>query len=131
MTLNESKPMIRVPQDVKIATSKAYKLRDLGFKGGLSTGWKRAKQLTTHRSIPIDDLREMRNWYARHFYTSYPSYKAWELAGKPVSDPTWYSRHGIIAWIIWGGTPAFRWVNSPAVLKLLNTHFDKQYVKIV
>jgi len=125
-----NKTMIPVPYDVKSAAADAYKLRDLGFKGGVSTGWKRAKQLTTHKTISIDDLREIRNWYARHIYTSYPSYKAWELAGKPLNDSAWYKRHGIVAWIIWGSTAGLRWVNSPSILKLLNTRFDKQYAKI-
>lgn len=116
--------LIKVPDNVKKAALEAFKLKNLGFKGGLNTGWLRAKQLSTKKFIPIEDLRVMRNWYARHFYTSYPTYKQWKQQGKP-KDIQWHSKRGIIAWLIWGGTPGLEWVNNN--VKKLNTSFNTNY----
>jgi hypothetical protein len=102
----------------------------LGFGGGVETGWKRAKQLSTQEEIPIEDLRYMRSWFARHVYTSYPSYKKWIDADKPI-DSSWYSKHGIIAWLIWSGDAGFKWVNSKKNINLLNKYFNKNYKPIV
>lgn len=122
----KSKTMIKVPREVKIAAINSFRLQKLGFEGGRETGWKRAKQLSTQKSIPIEDLRFMRNWYARHFYTSYPGYKAWENAGRPETKE-WFKKHSIISWEIWGGTPALVWVNSRKVVELLNKTYGKAY----
>jgi hypothetical protein len=121
--------MIKVPENVKKVALYSFRIRDLGFKGGIETGWKRAKQLATKEAIPIEDLRYMRSWFARHIFTSYPSYKKWVDAGKP-KDASWHDKRGIIAWLIWGGDPAFKWVNSTKNIHLLNKYFDKEYVKL-
>jgi len=119
--------MIPVPENVKKVALYSYKLKDLGFGGGIETGWKRARQLATQKSIPIEDLRYMRNWFARHIYASYPSYKMWIKAGKPLDEKKWHNKHGIISWYIWGGNSAFKWVNSQKNINLLNKHYDKNY----
>lgn len=126
----KSSVMVAVPERVKQWALYAFKLKAMGFGGGIETGWKRAKQLSTKESIPIEDVRFMRNWFARHVYASYPSFKAWKKAGRP-KDATWHNKHGIISWIIWGGDPAFNWINSDRILRLLNAHFPgKNYSKI-
>ncbi len=123
----KDKIMIPVPQSVKKETMEAFPLKKLGFRGGLETGWKRANQLTTQKSIPIQDLRFMRNWYARHVYTSYPGYKKWKDAGKP-KDSKWHSKRSIISWIIWGGDSGRRFVNDN--IDLLNRYYAKNYKKV-
>ena len=122
-----SKVMIPVPKGVAREAERAFKMRDQGFKGMHETGWKRAKQLATKESIPIEDLKFMRNWFARHIYTSYPSYKAWVRAGKPQTTE-WFNKRGILAWVGWAGDPALRWINSKT--KLLNEHYNKDYKKL-
>lgn len=122
--------MIPVPENVKKVALYSYKLKDLGFGGGIETGWKRARQLSTQKSIPIEDLRYMRNWFARHIYASYPSYKMWKKADKPLNDKKWHSKHGIISWYIWGGNAAFKWVNSQKNISLLNKQYGKSYEPI-
>ena len=102
------------------------RLKKLGFKGGVETGWKRAKQLATKESIPIEDLKYMRAWFARHIITSYPTYKKWKLAGRP-KDSSWHNRRGIISWLIWSADAGFKWVNSQKNINLLNKHFGKNY----
>lgn len=118
----KSSVMINVPESVKRVAVYSYKIRELGFKGGVETGWKRAHQLSTKESIPIEDLKYMRAWFARHIVTSYPTYKKWIDAGRP-KDSSWHNRRGIIAWLIWGGDPAFKWVNSKRNIKLLNEYY--------
>ena len=121
--------MIKVPSDVKKWAKYAFKLKDLGFEGAVETGWKRAKQLATQQEISLEDLRYMRNWYARHIYTSYPTFKEWIKAGRPKTKE-WHDKRGIQAWITWGANPGFKWVNSERVLKLLNKYFNKDYKKL-
>jgi hypothetical protein len=118
------KIMVKVPKEVKKETQEAFMLRSLGFKGGLETGWKRATQLTTKAAIPIQDLRFMRNWYARHVYTSYPGYKKWKDSGRP-NDKKWHNKRSIISWIIWGGDSGRKFVNDN--ISLLNSHYNKKY----
>lgn len=120
---------VAVPRKVRDAAYLAYGLASIGFKGGTTTGWERAEQLTVSEYIPLNDIREMRNWFARHIHTSYPTYKEWIDEGKPLSED-WHDKRGIIAWLIWGGTPAFEWVNSPNILRILNREYNEKYEKI-
>lgn len=122
--------MVRVPSAVRRIATWAFELRDLGFKGSLETGWKRAHQLSNDKYISIEDLRYMRNWYARHVKTSYPTYKAWDDIGRPLDDKKWWNRHGIIAWVTWGGDPGLKWVNSDSVRRKLQQVYKKEYKTI-
>jgi hypothetical protein len=118
--------MVKVPENVKKTALYAFKLKKLGFRGGHETGWKRAKQLATKDSIPIEDLKYMRAWFARHIYSSYPTYKKWLRAGRP-KDSQWHNKHGIISWLIWSADSGFKWVNSQKNINLLNKHYNKNY----
>ncbi len=122
--------MIKVPENVKKWAIYAFKLRKQGFQGATRTGWLRAKQLATKKEIPIEDLRYMRNWYARHIYTSYPGFKKWIMAGKP-KDVSWQNKHAILSWITWSGNAGLKWVNSSKNINLLNKYFNKKYDKII
>jgi len=124
-----SKIMIKVPENVKKTALYSYKLKSLGFKGGLETGWKRAKQLSTKSEIPIEDLRFIKAWFARHIYASYPSYKKWIDSGRSKTSE-WHRKNGIVSWLIWAGDAGFNWVNSQKNVNLLNKHYpNKNYVK--
>ena len=122
----KSNIMVKVPENVKKVALYSFRLKRLGFGGGLETGWRRAKQLATKASIPVEDVKYMRAWFARHIVTSYPTYKRWIEAGRP-KDSSWHHKHGIIAWLIWGGTSAFKWINSSKIINLLNKHYNKNY----
>lgn len=122
----KSSVMIKVPENVKHTALYSFKLKKMGFKGGVETGWKRAKQLATRDSISIQDLKYMRAWFARHIITSYPTYKRWKAAGRP-KDSSWHNKRGIIAWLIWSADAGFKWVNSQKNINLLNKHFGKNY----
>lgn len=121
---------VKVPEGVKRTALYAFKLKKMGFRGGKETGWKRAKQLATKDEIPIEDLKYMRAWFARHLYTSYPTYKKWIKAGRP-KDSSWHNKRGIIAWLIWSGDAAFKWVNSQKNINLLNKHYNKGYKSMI
>jgi hypothetical protein len=123
----QSSIMISVPGNVKKNALLAFKLAKSGFKGGKETGWKRAKQLSTKKMIPIEDLRYMRAWFARHLITSYPTYKNWKKSGNPKLKE-WFNKRGIISWLIWGGDEGYNWVNSQKNINLLNDHYSKNYL---
>lgn len=126
---SQFKYKIHVPNDVKIQAQLAFKLRDTGFKGATKTGWDRAYQLSTSKTIPIEDLRYMKNWYARHIYTSYPSYKMWIDAGKPQKyeqSKKFHNKRGIIAWLTWGGDKGYEWVTSSEVTNILSMAYPKK-----
>lgn len=125
-----SSVMVKVPENVKKTALYAFKLKKLGFRGGHETGWQRAKQLATKDSIPIEDVKYMRAWFARHIYASYPTYKIWKKAGRP-KDSQWHNKNGVISWLIWGADSAFKWVNSQKNINLLNKHFNKNYKSLL
>lgn len=124
-----SSVMVPVPENVKKMALYAFKLKKLGFQGATTTGWRRAKQLATKDSIPIEDLRYMRAWYARHVYTSYPGYRSWIKSGRPKTEE-WHKKHAIISWLTWSGDAGFKWINSKRVINILNKHFNKDYKEI-
>lgn len=124
-----SSAMVKVPKNVKKWAQYAFTLKKLGFEGATETGWKRAHQLASREYIPIEDLRYMRNWYARHIVTSYPGFKKWIDAGKP-KDKSWHRNHAIQSWITWGANAGFKWVNSEAAIRMLNNYFGKNYKRI-
>jgi hypothetical protein len=121
--------MVPVPKNVKKWAERAFQLRKIGFMGATKTGWDRAKQLSEKPSIPIEDFRYMRNWYARHIITSYPTFLDWRRNGMPETQE-WFNRRGILSWVTWGSNPGFNWINSDKAIKLLNRHFGKNYKKI-
>jgi hypothetical protein len=124
-----SSVMIPVPRNIQKLAQYAYKLRKLGFKGGLETGWKRAKQLSTKERISIIDARYMYAWFKRHIHASYPSFKEWNNKGRPKTSQ-WHRKHGILSWVLWGANAGFNWINSSTVIKKINKYFNKNYKKI-
>lgn len=121
--------MMHVPRDVKEHAAEAIRLKGLGFRGATETGWKRAHQLATRQSISIQDVRYIRNWFARHVHVSYPIYMKWITHGRPETRE-WFHYRGIMASLTWGGKAGLRWINSKYVLKMLEKHFGKQYSRI-
>lgn len=104
----------KVPQKVKTEAQKGLDMHSAGFKGGTQTGWNRARQLVRCDTVSAKTIKTMKAWYARHTYTSYPGYKKWVKAGKPMKVTTSNKNiyRGAVAWLIWGGDAAKEWVNS-------------------
>jgi hypothetical protein len=118
--------LVKVPLAVRKAAQYAFVLKDIGFKGATETGWKRAKQLSTKDEISLKDVRYMRNWYARHVYTSRPGYDSWVQAGRPKTSD-WFNKRSIIAWYTWGGDAGLNWINSKRIMTRLENEYDKVY----
>jgi hypothetical protein len=123
---------VNIPEDVKKEARNGITLMRLGFLGGTPTGWHRAVQLSG-KTIDLESLAVMRAWFARHGPdasnggTSYRGYHKWELAGKPTSNVPKDSLRAAVAWLIWGGDPAYRWLKSPEIRGLLKARFpDKK-----
>jgi len=110
----------KVPKSVKIEAQLGLKLHNLGFKGGTSTGWGRARQLINCEYVGISTIKTMKAWFARHGPsaknggTSYPGYKKWVKNGKPMnfSKDNKNDYRGAVSWLIWGGDPALKWVET-------------------
>lgn len=127
---NSSEVMVRVPDSVRRTAQYAMKLQDLRFTGCTQRASELAKQLCTEQKISLNDLRYMRNWYARHANSAYPRFVSWVEAGRP-KDAFWHSRRYILSWLARGGNAGFKWVNKQRNIQLLNTHFNKNYSQLI
>ena len=114
---------IEIPKNVKNTAEYGLYLAHEGYSGGEQIGRLRAIQLADKETIRLNDIRNMRNWFARHVYTSYPSYKRWVESNfdKNKISP------GVVSWLLWGGDPALEWVNSQQILNLLNNTYNTDY----
>ena len=119
---------VKIPKGVKARAQQARVLLGMGFKGMVDTGKDRAIQLSTQETVSLDDLRIIRNWYARHVITSRPSYVEWRDAGRPVSKEYKNKIRGAVAYLGWGADEGLSWVNAKT--NLLNEHFGTTYTKI-
>lgn len=125
--------LVRVPDDVKEAAQLAMKLRADGAHGGRGQGWARAAQLSREEFVDAKTLRDMRTWFARHG----PDAKNGGTSyGAPTDDrpsPRGYCRYltdhtvnrGAVAWLLWGGSPAYRWLKGAEVRDLLQRMFPR------
>jgi len=102
----------KIPSKVANEARKGLMMHKIGFMGGTTTGWNRAKQLSTCTHVSDKTIKTMRAWFARHTYTSYPGYKKWVRDGKPtVMSPSNKRKYrGAVAWLIWGGDAGKAWV---------------------
>lgn len=125
---------IRVPENVREAARLALELKRIGFAGGTATGLLRGRQLAAENAtVSAADVRVMRAWFARHGPaarnggTSYPGYQRWCEESKPrdgkyapakgrprdgkVGRDVQKNSRGAVAWLLWGGTDALRWID--------------------
>lgn len=111
----------QVPRSVAKEAKLGLALMKNGFHGGTQTGWDRARQLNTQDSVDNGTMRTMRAWFARHGPsaknggTSYPGYLRWVALGKPMRLGDGFGANdfrGAVAWLIWGGDPAWKWVQK-------------------
>ena len=105
-------PLLRIPDEVKKAAAVGNALVvGASFAGGTPTGWARGRQLARGGYISFEDAMTMRAWFARHRRTSRPNYARWKAATpeqrKKAGKGGW---KGAVAWLLWGGDPAYRWI---------------------
>lgn len=116
--------MYNPPPAVKKEASLSLELKKLGFEGGTATGFARARSLV-RGSIDLENLLIMRNWFARHLHTSRPGYVKWHSLRRPKGDQYKKKSRGAVAWLLWGGDPAYLWVSS--LTPILTKKFGKDY----
>lgn len=120
--------LYKVPDAVKDQAQLGIDLMDAGFLGGTHTGWNRAVQLTTKPHVDIKTLADMRTWFARHGPdaknggTSYPGYCRWK---REFSNEKKNNR-GAVAWLIWGGDAAYKWLKTIKIRDALSREFPKR-----
>jgi hypothetical protein len=102
----------KIPPSVKRQALISVKLKELGFDGGLETGINRGYQLAYDDYISEKDAKVMKAWFARHLYTSRPGYEKWVNNGKPMDPKYKHQYRGAVAWLLWGGDPAYKWINK-------------------
>ena len=102
--------MPAVPQRVKNAARKGLVMHRNRLRGGTEAGWARARQLVSRKTICDYDVKIMRAWFARHRHTSYPGYQKWVADGNPLTASNKSKYRGAVAWLLWGGDPAYTWL---------------------
>jgi hypothetical protein len=115
--------LFEIPDAVKNTAKFGLSLVEQGYPGGKQLGRIRGLQLSTKNFIRLNDIRVIRNWFARHIYTSYPSYKRWiesEFDKNKISP-------GVVSYLLWGGDASFDLVNSQQVLNSLNNTYNTDY----
>ena len=96
---------LAVPRAVRAVAREGLELHAAGFGGrGLTKGAiVRARRLARGLPITTETARMMRGWFRRHVYDARPGWRA-------RKTPGW------VAWQLWGGTAAWRWVERKLVL---------------
>lgn len=122
---------VKIPNDVKRDARLGLKLLENGFAGGTQTGWDRAEQLANNETVDVHTLAIMRAWYARHGPdaknggTSYPGYRKWVEDGRPMNEGK-HRYRGAVAWLIWGGDAAYKWLKTKQVRNILSHNFPNK-----
>ena len=112
-----------MPNDVRKEAHRAIEMMKSGAKGGTPTGWNRARQLAFAEKVNLETLKVMRAWFARHGPdatnggTSYRGYRKFVRSGEP--------NRGAVAWLLWGGDAAYKWLKTPKVRELLRQAYPK------
>jgi len=69
-------------------------------RGGTEVGVRRAHQLADQKPVSDKDIKDIYSYFARH--TVDKDGKGWASRTDPSA--------GYIAWLLWGGDPAERWI---------------------
>lgn len=102
------------PPAVRAEAKKGLVMRKNGYEGATSTGWARGAQLAAAGSVDESTIRTMKAWFARHNVTSKPGYDKWKKDGSPVAlkKADRNKRRGAVAYLLWGGDSARKWVDK-------------------
>lgn len=85
------------PDTVRKAAQRGLDLRRQFGRGGTDVGIARARDLAGGKAIPVATLRRMKAFFDRH-------------EGNKDTPPE--EGNGMIAWLLWGGSPGRRWAES-------------------
>lgn len=121
-----------IPSDVRKAARMGNALVSAKFDGGTPTGWDRGQQLAKDDKIHVRDLKVMRAWFARHGPdaknggTSYNGYCKWirnKMPKKPSARHPKDAYKGAVAWLLWGGDPAYKWLKTEPLRESMQVSF--------
>lgn len=90
------------PQGVVSNAKRGLELRREFNRGGTDVGVARARSLSNGQGIPLDTIRRMVSYFARHEVDK--KGKDWGNASNPSA--------GYIAWLLWGGDAGKTWADS-------------------
>lgn len=101
-------PMPAVPpEDVRETARRALEWRREYGRGGTEIGVARARDLSNGKGMPIETIKRMVSYFARHAVDL-------KAEGANQGEPGFPSA-GRIAWDLWGGDAGLRW--STRILK--------------
>jgi hypothetical protein len=111
------------PQAVRENAKRGLELRAKHNRGGTEVGVARARDLSNGKSLPIETIRRMVSYFARHEVD-----KKGEGWGKDSA--------GYIAWLLWGGDAGRTWANrindeNNAKEKTMNLELAYSYAGII
>jgi hypothetical protein len=111
------------PQNVRDNAKRGLELRDKYGRGGTAVGVARARDLSNGKSLPIDTIRRMVSYFARH-----------EVDKK--GEGWGVDSAGYIAWLLWGGDAGRSWANrinneNNAKEKTMNLELAYSYAGII
>lgn len=84
-------------------------------RGGTAVGIARARDISNGKDLPLDTVKRMRSFFARHEVDK-------QAEGFSPGEPGFPS-NGRIAWALWGGDPGYRW--SLAIVKEADQENDR------
>lgn len=90
------------PQGVQSNARRGLELRREFNRGGTEVGVARARSLSNGQSIPLETIRRMVSYFARHEVDK--KGEDWGNTSNPSA--------GYIAWLLWGGDAGKTWANS-------------------
>jgi hypothetical protein len=90
------------PEGVRNNAKRGLELRREFNRGGTAVGVARARSLSNGQSIPLETIRRMVSYFARHEVDK--KGKDWGNTSNPSA--------GYIAWLLWGGDAGKTWANS-------------------
>jgi hypothetical protein len=96
------------PAAARAAARKGLELRRKHGRGGTSVGVARARDLASGRDFPIETVKRMASFFARHAVDKQA--KGSSSAGLWGDDDN--PSAGYVAWLLWGGDPARKWAES-------------------
>ena len=88
------------PKGVATQAKRGLDLRAKHDRGGTEVGVRRAHQLADQKAVSDKDIKDIYAYFARH--TVDKAGKGWASRTEPSA--------GYIAWLLWGGDPAERWI---------------------
>lgn len=92
------------PPEVRAEAARGLAWRQEHGRGGTEVGLARARQLSSGENIPPDTLQRMASYFARHEVDK-------QGEGFSPGEPG-YPSAGRVAWSLWGGDAAARWVKG-------------------